>query len=120
MKKKTLVIGASENPERYSNKAIKKLKQNNHPIVAIGLRDGEVDGVKISKEVVDTNDIDTVTMYVGPKHQASYFDIISNIKPQRIILNPGTENAEIEKLAQENDIEVVHGCTLVMLSTGQY
>lgn len=120
MKKKTLVIGASENPERYSNKAIKKLKQHEHPIVAVGLRSGEVEGVKISKEIADDTDINTVTMYVGAKHQASYFDIISKIKPERIILNPGTENKELENIAKDNNIEVVHGCTLVMLSTGQY
>ncbi len=118
--KKTLVIGASENPERYSNKAIKKLAANNHPIVAVGNKNGIVDDIPIQTEVLDTADINTVTLYIGAKHQAKYFDIIESLKPQRIIFNPGTENKELELLAEKNNIEVVHGCTLVMLSTGQY
>ena len=120
MQKRTLVIGASENPDRYSNKAIKKLNANNHPVVALGLRKGQVDGVEIVTELGTEEDIHTVTMYVGPKNQPSYFDIIAGLKPQRIILNPGTENPELEKVAEENNIEVLHACTLVMLSTGQY
>ncbi len=118
--KKTLVIGASENPERYSNKAIKKLAANNHPIVAVGNKNGIVGDIPIQTEVLDTTDIDTVTLYIGAKHQAKYYDIIEALKPQRIIFNPGTENVELERLAERNNIEVVHACTLVMLSTGQY
>ncbi len=120
MQKRTLVIGASENPDRYSNKAIKKLNANNHPVIAIGLKEGEVDGIKIKKELGSEQDVHTVTMYVGPKNQSSYFNIIAELKPARIILNPGTENSEIEEMAKANNIEVIHGCTLVMLSTNQY
>ncbi|MGQ1785042.1 CoA-binding protein [Saccharicrinis sp. GN24d3] len=120
MQKKTLVIGASENPDRYSNKAIKKLNENNHPVIALGLREGNIDDVQITTEVGTEKDIHTITMYVGPKNQPSYFDIIAELKPERIILNPGTENPALEKLAEDNNIEVVHGCTLVMLSTQQY
>jgi predicted CoA-binding protein len=119
-KKKTLVLGASENPDRYSNKAIKKLVANQHPVVLIGNRTGEVEGVKINKEAGTLEDIDTVTLYLGAKNQVKYFDIIKNIKPNRIIFNPGTENIALETLANNNNIEIVHGCTLVMLGTNQY
>ncbi len=120
MSKTTLVIGASENPERYSFKAINKLVENKHPVVAIGLRPGNVAGIPIQKELGTKEDIHTVTMYVGPKHQPGYFDIIAELKPQRIILNPGTENPEIEMFAQQHNIDILHACTLVMLSTKQY
>ncbi len=120
VKKKTLVIGASENPQRYSNMAIKKLAQNNHPIVAVGNKAGIVDEIPIQTKVLDTADINTVTLYIGPKHQAKYFDIIAALQPKRIIFNPGTENNELALFAEQNNIEVVHGCTLVMLSTGQF
>ncbi len=118
--KKTLVIGASENPERYSYKAIKMLNEHHHPILALGTRTGEVDGIKIQKEIDKNEEVHTITMYVGPKNQPAYFELITQLKPQRLLLNPGTENPEMEKLAKENNIEVIHGCTLVMLSTGQY
>ena len=59
MKKKTLVIGASLKPERYSNIAINRLKKHNHEVKTYGLRDGEVNGVKIDTELIEYNDIDT-------------------------------------------------------------
>lgn len=120
MKKKTIVIGASENPERYSYKAIQMLKQHQHPVVAVGLRKGEVNGTLIHEDRPLEEDVNTVTMYVGPKNQPAYYDYILNLHPERIIFNPGAENADLENLAKENNIEVVYGCTLVMLSIGNY
>ncbi len=118
--RKTLVIGASENHTRYSNMAIKKLSDNNHPVIAVGKQSGKVGNVTINTEI-DTNEcIDTISLYLSPQNQIHYFDIIAQIKPRRIIFNPGTENKELERLAAVNNIEVVHGCTLVMLSTNQY
>jgi predicted CoA-binding protein len=116
----TLVIGASENPQRYSNMAIRKLKQHGHRIAAIGNRDGMVDGIPFSKEKKSFSDIDTVTMYIGKQHQAAYIDYIISLKPRRIIFNPGTENAEFEEKAAAAGIQTLEACTLVMLGTGQY
>ncbi len=119
-KKKTLVLGASENPARYSYLAANKLKNNGHPVVAIGKCKGTVAGVPIETEQVPLNDIDTVTLYLNPAHQKAYYDYIIALHPQRIIFNPGTENDELAELAQQAGIKTVEACTLVMLSTGQY
>ena len=118
--KKTLVLGASANPSRYSYLAMNRLKAHRHPIVAVGRRETEVDGISISKSPVMENDVDTVTLYLNPTHQQEYYDYILNLKPKRIIFNPGTENPELMKLAKEKGIEPVVACTLVMLATGQY
>ena len=120
MKRKTLVLGASENSERYSNRAVKTLLHHNEDVVAVGLKEGEIDGVKILSGKPLIENVDTVTMYVGPAHQKNYYDYILSLKPQRIIFNPGAENPELEKLAEKNGIEVVEACTLVMLSIGNY
>jgi predicted CoA-binding protein len=120
MKKKTLVLGASDNPARYSNLAINSLKQHGHPVVAIGRKDTSVAGIDISKEKKDFEDVDTVTLYLNETHQKEYYDYILSLKPKRIIFNPGTENVELEKLAKENNIKTQEACTLVLLSTGQY
>jgi uncharacterized protein len=120
MKKKTLVLGASENTERYSNKAVRKLVANNHPVFAIGNKVGKIGDVEIVKTPIAYNDIDTVTMYLGEKNQKQFYDYILSLKPKRIIFNPGAENIELETLAAENGIETMEACTLVMLSTGQY
>ena len=120
MEKKTLVMGASENPQRYSYLAVKKLQNYNHPVVAMGKQKGTVHGISISTEKQTFDDIDTVTLYLNPANQKQYYDYILSLNPKRIIFNPGTENRELSSLARNNGIETLEACTLVMLSTGQY
>ena len=119
-KKKTMVLGASSNPARYSYLAVQRLRAHNHPVVAIGRRTGHVADVDITKEHLQEKEVDTITLYLNPKNQIEYYDYILNLHPKRIIFNPGTENDELIRRAKENNIKPVIGCTLVMLSTGQY
>lgn len=120
MAKKTLVLGASDNPSRYSFLAINRLRAHQHPVVAIGNKEGDVAGIHITKDKVNEHDVDTITLYLNPTNQKPYYDYILSLKPKRIIFNPGTENDELIELAEQNGIEPVIACTLVMLSTGQY
>src|SRR4051812_8687773 len=99
--KKTLVIGASENAARYSNLAVKKLTAYNHPVVAIGLKEGDIGNTHIETEKKPFEDVDTVTLYLNPQRQQEYYDYILSLHPKRIIFNPGTENETLETLAQE-------------------
>ena len=118
--KKTLVIGASENPDRYSNKAIRALTGHKHEVVAIGLREGHVAGISFNAEKKDFENIDTVTLYVGPQNQPEYYDYIIGLNPNRVIFNPGTENpAFISKLKTAGIFPEI-ACTLVLLATGQF
>jgi predicted CoA-binding protein len=119
-KKKTLVLGASGNPSRYSHLAIQRLRQLGHPVVAIGKRKGMVGDVPVTTDKKASEEVDTVTLYLNQDHQKEYYDFILSLNPKRIIFNPGAENAELEKLAKEKNIEPMHACTLVLLSTGQY
>jgi predicted CoA-binding protein len=119
-KKKTLVLGASENPNRFGNIAIHRLLRYGHPIVAVGKRPGMVEDVPITTEQPYMDDVDTVTLYLNPTNQKPYYDYIISLKPRRIIFNPGTENPELERMAIQNGIKPVEACTLVMLGTGQY
>ena len=118
--KKTLVIGASENPERYSYKAIKALISHQHEVVAIGLRAGEVAGVAFNSEKKTFEGIDTVTLYVGPQNQPEYYSYIIGLEPKRVIFNPGTENPEFIEQLKACGIYPEIACTLVLLATGQY
>lgn len=120
MNKKTLVLGASTNPSRYSNLAINSLVKNNHPVVAVGLKEGIVAGVEILTGQPQDENIDTVTLYLNSKNQEQYYDYILNLKPKRVVFNPGTENAELHQLLQKNGIEAEVACTLVLLGTNQY
>ena|SRR5665647_704380 len=118
--KKTLVLGATTNPARYSYLAIYKLRENGHDVVAIGKHIGKVKDVEVVSEKKPIEDLDTVTLYLNADNQKSYYNYIIEQKPKRIIFNPGTENEELERLAKENGIFTQQACTLVLLSTNQY
>jgi predicted CoA-binding protein len=120
MAKKTLVLGASDNPSRYSFMAINRLRAHQHPVVAIGNKEADVAGIHITKDKVNEDGVDTITLYLNPTNQKPYYDYILSLQPKRIIFNPGTENDELITMAEEKGIEPVIACTLVMLSTGQY
>ncbi|NJX14636.1 CoA-binding protein [Tamlana crocina] len=120
MNKKTLVLGASLKPNRYSHYAIQRLVANKIETVAVGLRTGEVDGVSIATEQLPFENIDTVTLYLNPMRQREYYDYIVSLNPKRVIFNPGTENPEFYQILQENNIAFEPACTLVLLSTNQY
>ncbi len=117
----TLVIGASSNPERYSYKAINALLNHGKEVKAFGGRKGEVSGIVFETEQIPFENIETVTLYIGPQNQHSIMDyIISVIQPKRIIFNPGTENPEFISRAEKAGIYCEIACTLVLLATGQY
>ena len=121
MSKKTLVIGASEHPWRYAYLAVNRLIKNGHEVIPLGIEKGQINGTPLETEKKNFQDIDTVTLYINPQIQKEYYDyIIKVIKPKRIIFNPGTENLEFEKLAEENGIQIEEACTLVLLSANQY
>ncbi|PKQ67464.1 CoA-binding protein [Raineya orbicola] len=118
---KTLILGATPNPERYAYLAAQMLSQKGYPIVLVGIKKGEVFGQKIIQDKTQIfSDIHTITLYVGRANQAEWYDYILQTQPKRLIFNPNTENPELEKLAQNAGIECLHACTLVLLRTGQY
>ncbi|MGB0425093.1 MAG: CoA-binding protein [Flavobacteriales bacterium] len=116
---KTLVLGASENTSRYSNIAIHRLLENGHEVVAVSNKSGEVMGIPFT-HVIPDHAIDTVTMYLNPERQAQYECAIINLKPRRVIFNPGSEKPSFEKELLSKGILVENACTLVLLSTDSY
>lgn len=119
-KKKTLVIGASTNKERYSYLAVQKLNAHQQPVVALGLQTGFIGNTIIETEKKPFEDIDTITLYINSLRQKEYYDYIFSLHPKRIIFNPGAENDELAGLAKEKGIHPQEACTLVLLATGQY
>lgn len=118
--KKTVVLGATDNPDRYAYKAIHRLLNHGHEVVPVGIKKGVVGGLEILNEKPQVEGVDTVTLYVGSRNLPEWYEYIIGLNPKRIIFNPGTENAELERLANNKGIKTVEGCTLVMLSIGQY
>lgn len=118
--KKTLVLGASPNPDRYSFLAVNKLAKFGHAVIPVGIKKGKIQDMKILNGLPEEKDVDTVSLYLNPANQKTYYDYILSLNPKRIIFNPGTENSELKNLAREKGIDTLEACTLVMLSTGQY
>ena len=118
--KKTVVIGASDNPERYAYKATLALQKHNHEVIPVGLRNGKINGIEINRGFPKVSDVNTVSLYVGTINQPFWYDYILSLKPERVIFNPGTENPGFEKQLKENNIKAEEACTLVLLSTGNY
>ncbi|MBL7940951.1 MAG: CoA-binding protein [Flavobacteriales bacterium] len=120
MERRTLVLGASPDPERYAHRAVLKLLAHGHPVVAVGLRDGTIGGLPILHHIPLDEHFHTVALYMNPVVQAAWHDRILALAPERIIFDPGTEHSGFARAAAGQGIEVVEGCVLVMLGTGQY
>lgn len=120
MTKKTLVIGASDDPSRYSYLAVQQLVKHGQPVIALGKHNGQVDGVPIITEPPADTDFDTVTLYINPARQKDYYAYVLALKPKRLLFNPGAENEEFATMAAGAGIQPMEACTLVLLATGQY
>ncbi|MDB4064070.1 CoA-binding protein [Flavobacteriaceae bacterium] len=117
---KTLVIGASINPERYAYKAIQLLVKNEIEVVPMGVKPGFVANLLIVSPLIVQVNIHTITLYLGASKQEPYYDFILKINPKRVLFNPGTENPKLAKLLNGKGILWENACTLVLLSTNQY
>ena len=118
--RKTLVIGANPNHERYAFKAAEKFNKLYFEVIAFGQKKGKINEVEIENEWNPSWEVDTVTLYLNPTNQIQYYQPIIDLKPRRVIFNPGTENAEFSELLTKNGIESEIACTLVLLSLGEY
>jgi uncharacterized protein len=120
MTKSTLVIGASLKESRYSNICVKTLVSGRFPVTAIGLREGLINQIQVQSGFPELHNIHTVTLYLGPENQASWYDYVLKLNPERVVFNPGTENQEFEDMLSAAGIEVVEDCTIMMVQGGRY
>jgi len=118
--KKTLILGATTDPNRYAFLASTRLAEFGHTIINVGLSSGDVAGVPIEKSETIHRDVHTISLYISPANQRLLYNYILGTNPTRIIFNPGAENDELQNLAQAQGIETEYACTLVLLGTSQY
>lgn len=118
--KPTMIIGASPNPSRYSYLATLKVAEYGHSVYPMGIKNGRIGSMEILTEKRMFDNIHTVTMYVGAERQQEWIDYILLLNPVRIIFNPGSDNSVLWDKASALGIECIDGCTLVMLSSGQF
>lgn len=121
MKKTVVVLGASVKPSRYSHMAVESLRDKGYNVVPVHPIHKEILGLKVFKHISDIDfKVDTLTLYVSEYVSNKIIDEIVESKPGRVIFNPGTENPVLVKALKNAGIQVIHGCTLVMLNTGMF
>jgi predicted CoA-binding protein len=120
MMKPTVILGASDNPSRYSYMATERLMQCGYRVFPIGIKKGNIQGVSIINDKPELKDIDTITIYLSVAKQKNWYPYIFQLNPKRIIFNPGAENKELEEMAIAKGIDCMNACTLVMIAVGNY
>jgi len=118
--RKVMVLGASPNRQRFSNTCVKSLIRYGYEVVPVGIKEGKIAGIEILREKPVVKDVHTVTLYLNERNQEAYEDYILQLRPQRIIFNPGAENPRLKEKAMKRDVEVVEDCTLIMLNSGTF
>jgi predicted CoA-binding protein len=114
------ILGASDNPERFSYKALKMLLESGHSVSLVSPRLKEVEGRAVVSSLKDLSGIDTLTMYVNEKISSTLKEEILGLNPKRVIFNPGTENADLMKDLNQKGIATEEACTLVLLRSGAF
>jgi hypothetical protein len=122
MKRKVAVLGASEDTSAYSHKAVQLLLNKGYDVIAIGKNPGKIGSLPIHTPefIKSCSDVDTVTLYLNPCNQIPYYEWITNIKPQKVVFNPGAENPELQKILDKHQIPYVNACSLVLLNLNQF
>ncbi len=114
------VLGASDNPERYSHMAVVLLKEHGHAAIPVHPALEAIAGLPVVKNLRDLPPVDTLTLYVGTARLPAMTDDIVRLRPGRVIFNPGTESPEVQAALNGAGIPWLEACTLVMLRTGQF
>ena len=118
---RVVIIGASNNPERYSHRALLLLRKHGHEVVPVHLKLTEIEGIAVVADLsAITSPVDTVTMYVGAAISNGLKEKLTSLKPRRVIFNPGAENTALADALQNAGIACEEACTLVLLNTGQF
>lgn len=120
--KRTIVLGASPDPSRYSNIACRMLDNAGIEFIPIGIKKGEILGTEIlnlgDKPKIDN--IHTITIYLSPQNQKEWYSYVLSLNPKRLIFNPGAENSELKEMAEKSGLFVENACNLVLIQLGQF
>ncbi|MGM0612939.1 MAG: CoA-binding protein [Bacteroidota bacterium] len=118
--KKTIVLGVSPDPKKRAHRVCKKLMEKGHTIVPLGIREGKVNNIPIITNTNNPQKAHTIVIFLRASRQKAWLSYILASNPKRIIFNPGSENPELVEIAKEREIDVLYGCTLLMLSSNRY
>ena len=116
-----VVLGASPKPARYSNQAVRLLDETGYRVIPVHPRVETIEGIPVAARLALIEDaVHTLTLYVGEARSTPLIPEILALNPARVIFNPGSESAGLEQQLRAHHVEVIHGCTLVMVRINQF
>ncbi len=118
--KKTIVLGASPDPLKRAHRVCTKLMEKGHDVLPVGIKEGVIGDQAIITSSENVCEVHTVVIFIRAARQEQWLDYILACKPKRIIFNPGSENDNLIRMALDNGIEVLHECTILMLSSNRF
>lgn len=121
MKQRVVVLGASHKPERYSNRAVRRLMQHGHRVIPVNPSETAIEGLPVVSSLQDVDGpVDTLTVYVSPGTSTTLEETIIRLHPGRVIFNPGAENPALMDRLMREGIRTEEACTLALLATDQF
>ncbi len=116
-----VVLGASPKPIRYSYQAVKLLDRAGYRVIPVHPKTERIDHIPVLANLsLIREPVDTLTLYLGEDRSRGLIDDILRLAPGRVIFNPGSESAELERALRARHIPFEHACTLVLLRTHQF
>jgi predicted CoA-binding protein len=116
-----VVLGASSKRKRYSNMAVRRLVEKGHRVIPVHLTWKQIEGLTVLPSLGDIKEtVNTLSVYLAPVNSEKLIDAIVDLRPERVILNPGAECGKLENSLHDNRIPFLKACTLVLLRTGQF
>src|SRR4051812_33675003 len=105
------VIGASNNRNKFGNKALRAFARQGYTVVPINPREEVVEGHRAYRSVLDyPGDIDEATMYVPPRLGVKVIDELAEKKVPAVWLNPGADGPEVIARAKSAGIRTIVAC----------
>ena len=121
MKERVAILGASDDPSRYANRAQHLLLDYGHSVVPVNPTLTEIDGKPAVPDLASIDGpVDTVTVYLRPALSEPLAESLVLLKPRRVIFNPGAESPTLRKRLEGAGIRVQWECTLVLLRSGRF
>jgi hypothetical protein len=121
MGKSVAIIGASSNPRKFGNRAVRAFRRQGYTVFAINPHEGEVEGLKTYASVLDVPDaIDMASFYVPPEVGEKVIVEVARKGIAEVWLNPGSESDALIQLARSLKIEPIEACSIVGIGENPY
>jgi predicted CoA-binding protein len=121
MGKTVAVIGASANPRKFGNRAVRAFQRQGYTVVPINPSERPIEGLRTYASVLEFPDpIDMATFYVPPETGERVMPEVAKKQIPEVWLNPGAESDSLIRLARTLGIEPIVACSIIAVGENPY